>query len=211
MSGYYGNYQPFTYGQHAYTPNRYTTPQHYNAALPVAPQQYYPSQGYAQYVTMQEVETRAPYTMAPGAYQNQYMASTRPTHTPSTPDRDRSNGTYDSASPPDSTTMGRQGSVYYTDDSASPPNSTAMGRQGSGYVCLFLGCTHESVFARTADLQRHIMIKHYRDSVEKHSCPVPRCHRVNANGFTRKDKVTDHMRNFHNIDIPKKAGRRSER
>ncbi|KAK5008655.1 hypothetical protein LTR28_003688 [Elasticomyces elasticus] len=128
--------------------------------------------------------------MAPGAYQNQYMASTRPTHTPSTPDRDRSNGTYDSASPPDSTTMGRQ---------------------GSGYVCLFLGCTHESVFARTADLQRHIMIKHYRDSVEKHSCPVPRCHRVNANGFTRKDKVTDHMRNFHNIDIPKKAGRRSER
>ncbi|KAK4995847.1 hypothetical protein LTR66_004415 [Elasticomyces elasticus] len=112
MSGYYGNYQPFTYGQQAYTANRYTTPQHYDAALPVAPQQYYPSQGHAQYVTMQEVETRAPYTMAPGAYQNQYMASTRPTYTPSTPDRDRSNGTNDSASPPNFTTMGSHPDHY---------------------------------------------------------------------------------------------------
>ncbi|KAF2737463.1 hypothetical protein EJ04DRAFT_510329 [Polyplosphaeria fusca] len=41
-------------------------------------------------------------------------------------------------------------------------------------------------------------------------CTVPRCTRVGDKGFTRRDHLIEHLRNFHNLDIPKRRpGERS--
>ncbi|KAK1920025.1 hypothetical protein P3342_002321 [Pyrenophora teres f. teres] len=41
-------------------------------------------------------------------------------------------------------------------------------------------------------------------------CSVPRCNRVGDKGFTRRDHLVEHLRNFHHIDIPKRRpGERS--
>jgi hypothetical protein len=39
---------------------------------------------------------------------------------------------------------------------------------------------------------------------------VPRCTRIGDKGFTRRDHLVEHLRNFHHLDIPKRRpGERS--
>lgn len=58
-------------------------------------------------------------------------------------------------------------------------------------------CSHPSCgicFSRESDLRRHIQTKHVREC--KHLCPIDDCGRHVA-GFTRKDKLDDHIKKAH--------------
>ncbi|KXL43465.1 hypothetical protein M433DRAFT_961 [Acidomyces richmondensis BFW] len=98
----------------------------------------------------------------------------------------------------------------YTNPQCLQPSQQQQ-QQGhkSRYPCLFLGCQGNSsdeavVFSRAADLRRHIHIVHNRESLELINCEVPGCLRKGLNGFTRKDKMIDHMREVHKKNIPKR-------
>ncbi|KAJ4399909.1 hypothetical protein N0V91_009077 [Didymella pomorum] len=57
--------------------------------------------------------------------------------------------------------------------------------------------------------ERHQATVHGMGSPE-FPCTIPHCSRVGNKGFTRKDHLMEHLRNFHKIDVPKrKAGERS--
>ena len=60
-------------------------------------------------------------------------------------------------------------------------------------------------FGRYADLERHIAIVHNRSTLQLVDCTHPGCHRRGEYGFTRKDKMVEHLRDVHKIDIPKRA------
>lgn len=79
------------------------------------------------------------------------------------------------------------------------------------YLCLHLQCASAGTrFARYADLQRHIAIVHDRPNLQLVDCSYQGCHRRGEYGFTRKDKMVDHLRDVHKLDIPKRtSGKRS--
>ena len=63
-------------------------------------------------------------------------------------------------------------------------------------------------FARKADLERHMKATHNRDNLELVDCMEPSCHRRGDYGFTRKDKMVEHVREVHKVDIPKRQTNR---
>ncbi|KAF2133846.1 hypothetical protein P153DRAFT_330404, partial [Dothidotthia symphoricarpi CBS 119687] len=77
------------------------------------------------------------------------------------------------------------------------------------WTCTFPNCTSSAQFTRLADLQRHQSTVH-GDKKPDFPCHVSRCSRVGDKGFTRRDHLVEHLRNFHHIDVPKrKPGERS--
>ena len=56
------------------------------------------------------------------------------------------------------------------------------------------------------DLIRHTRSKHCKKD-PKFPCPLAWCNRSGDRGFTRKDKLTNHLRSVHKRDIPKKPRR----
>ncbi|KAF2399598.1 hypothetical protein EJ06DRAFT_557391 [Trichodelitschia bisporula] len=62
-------------------------------------------------------------------------------------------------------------------------------------------------FARKADLTRHFECTHDENS-KRFDCTMPRCSRKGREGFTRKDHLTEHLRNYHQQDIPKNRRRK---
>lgn len=88
-----------------------------------------------------------------------------------------------------------------TSSSTSP--STASNTSSPIYYCLFSNCTHYC--ARKADLERHVQVTHLRDTLDLVDCQHYECHRKGRYGFTRKDKMIDHMRDVHKVDIPKRS------
>lgn len=77
------------------------------------------------------------------------------------------------------------------------------------WTCDITGCTSNAQFTRLADLQRHQSTVHGMGTPE-FPCTVPRCSRVGDKGFTRRDHLIEHLRSFHQLDIPKrKPGERS--
>jgi hypothetical protein len=72
------------------------------------------------------------------------------------------------------------------------------------FACLTPSCN--STFTRKADLERHITTVHILDA-PRFDCPMYRCHRTGEDGFTREDHLKEHLRNYHNKDIPKRRGR----
>ncbi|KAH7412018.1 hypothetical protein DE146DRAFT_751160 [Phaeosphaeria sp. MPI-PUGE-AT-0046c] len=77
------------------------------------------------------------------------------------------------------------------------------------WACEIAGCTSSANFTRLADLQRHQSTVHGMGTPE-FPCTVPRCNRVADKGFTRRDHLVEHLRNFHHMDIPKRRpGERS--
>ncbi|RII08819.1 hypothetical protein CUC08_Gglean007215 [Alternaria sp. MG1] len=77
------------------------------------------------------------------------------------------------------------------------------------WTCDIPGCSSSANFTRLADLQRHQSTVHGVGTPE-YPCNVPRCNRVGDKGFTRRDHLVEHLRNFHHIDIPKRRpGERS--
>ncbi|KAE8838465.1 hypothetical protein PTNB73_03519 [Pyrenophora teres f. teres] len=90
--------------------------------------------------------------------------------------------------------------------SQGPTRSTSRTKTWS---CDIHGCTSSANFTRLADLQRHQSTVHGMGTPE-FPCSVPRCNRVGDKGFTRRDHLVEHLRNFHHIDIPKRRpGERS--
>ena len=77
------------------------------------------------------------------------------------------------------------------------------------WTCDIPTCTSSAHFTRLADLQRHQSTVHGVGTPE-FPCYVARCNRVGEKGFTRRDHLVEHLRNFHHIDIPRrKPGERS--
>ncbi|KAF2848405.1 hypothetical protein T440DRAFT_536629 [Plenodomus tracheiphilus IPT5] len=77
------------------------------------------------------------------------------------------------------------------------------------WTCDIASCTSSANFTRLADLQRHQSTVHGVGTPE-YPCTVPRCNRIADKGFTRRDHLVEHLRNFHHMDIPKRRpGERS--
>ncbi|TKA76985.1 hypothetical protein B0A49_01339 [Cryomyces minteri] len=94
--------------------------------------------------------------------------------------------------------------------SSSPSSSSANSsnrKPKANYPCLVPSCPSKSpCFARVADLERHLACVHNKATVATFDCHMNRCQRTAANGraFTRKDHLTEHLRNYHHEEIPKK-------
>ncbi|RAR11188.1 C2H2 zinc finger domain-containing protein [Stemphylium lycopersici] len=86
---------------------------------------------------------------------------------------------------------------------------TASQGQNRTWTCDIPTCTSSAHFTRLADLQRHQSTVHAVRAPD-FPCHVARCNRVGEKGFTRRDHLVEHLRNFHHIDIPKRRpGERS--
>nr|POF01255.1 hypothetical protein CFP56_21203 [Quercus suber] len=94
------------------------------------------------------------------------------------------------------------------------------------FLCLYPSCNAQH--KRHADLARHVQIVHNRatlslidceyDNIRKASAAIGpsgsggggggggECSRKGANGFTRRDKMIEHMRDVHKCAIPKRKG-----
>ncbi|KAI9776244.1 MAG: hypothetical protein M1839_000477 [Geoglossum umbratile] len=77
-------------------------------------------------------------------------------------------------------------------------------RKAMGFACLEPSC--DSLFTRKADLERHVATMH-APRAARFDCPLARCHRKGEDGFTREDHLNEHLRNYHNRDIPKRGAR----
>ncbi|KAF2020187.1 hypothetical protein BU24DRAFT_459794 [Aaosphaeria arxii CBS 175.79] len=78
------------------------------------------------------------------------------------------------------------------------------------FPCTVPNCTSTANFTRLADLQRHQSTVHNKNTTPEYPCEVKGCTRIGDKGFTRRDHLVEHLRNFHHIDIPKrKPGERS--
>jgi hypothetical protein len=65
------------------------------------------------------------------------------------------------------------------------------------FSCEYTQCASAGVsFRRKADLDRHFQIVHMR-ATKLIDCEFPGCHRRGDYGFTRKDKMREHMREVH--------------
>ena len=79
------------------------------------------------------------------------------------------------------------------------------------FICLWAGCEGRA-FDRLADLKRHDLRIHH-PAPPLFDCPVAGCNRVGRDGLPREDKLRDHLRDRHKIDIPKieKRGRKDSK
>jgi hypothetical protein len=59
-------------------------------------------------------------------------------------------------------------------------------------------------FARKADLQRHESCVHDKEKMLRLDCTFKKCSRKGDAGFLRKDHLTEHLRHFHGVDLPKR-------
>ncbi|KAF2634237.1 hypothetical protein P280DRAFT_474782 [Massarina eburnea CBS 473.64] len=85
----------------------------------------------------------------------------------------------------------------------------ARSRSPKTWRCDLPNCTSTANFTRLADLQRHQSTVHGVGTPD-YPCSVKDCSRIGDKGFTRRDHLVEHLRNFHHIDIPKRrAGERS--
>ncbi|KAF2458707.1 hypothetical protein BDY21DRAFT_341094 [Lineolata rhizophorae] len=100
-----------------------------------------------------------------------------------------------------SSPTGAEGEAHSTD----PPPARGS-RSKARFICKHPDCigTGRGDFRRSADLERHNQCVHHADSMPKLDCPVKNCGRVGQNGFKRPDHLTEHRRNFHRHDIPKR-------
>ena len=81
------------------------------------------------------------------------------------------------------------------------------------YVCLYPGCRSTMRLKRRADLERHMKSQH---EAARHQrwCEYPDCKRSKDGGgkpfsTVRADHYTEHLRNVHHENIPKKYSKRA--
>jgi len=90
-----------------------------------------------------------------------------------------------------------------------PSPRTYANKVARTWKCEFPNCSSTANFTRLADLQRHQSTVH-GVGTPGYPCTVQDCSRVGDKGFTRRDHLVEHLRNFHHIDIPKRRpGERS--
>jgi len=93
--------------------------------------------------------------------------------------------------------------------SEEPDNGANMpGSRSKKFRCPTSDCS--AAFSRKADKDRHFECVHRRGANKKHDCPVVKCTRNGDLGFTRKDHLTEHLRNYHHQQIPKRKKARSD-
>ncbi|KAH9211430.1 hypothetical protein DL95DRAFT_188086 [Leptodontidium sp. 2 PMI_412] len=81
----------------------------------------------------------------------------------------------------------------HTSPTPSPTNASSPNATRSS-------CAHcPRNFARPSDLKRHAMI-HFPERHRKYHCWQPDCDRNGRRGFTRKDKLRDHLRGVHELE-----------
>lgn len=100
-----------------------------------------------------------------------------------------------------------------TPDPQAPPSPS--GPEGNDepdrkWKCKQPECAERKGFKRHADLMRHMTTVHHKEDMEKFACPRRGCPRKAENGFTRRDHLVEHLRNFHVQDIPKRKGGRGK-
>jgi len=83
----------------------------------------------------------------------------------------------------------------------SPPEDTAS-RAGSTRPKSFVCEICQMGFTRPVDLKRHHASTHTTTVFE--DCPMDNCTRKGRNGFTRKDHLVEHVRQFHRVPIKKR-------
>lgn len=93
---------------------------------------------------------------------------------------------------------------------ASPSGTDTHHDPDRKWRCRQAECAERRGFKRHADLMRHMSTVHHRGDQEKFDCVKRSCPRKGENGFTRKDHLTEHLRNFHLQDIPKRRGGRGQ-
>ena len=76
-----------------------------------------------------------------------------------------------------------------------PTNSAAVTEAGGRFGCPRPGCN--KTFGRAGDLERHT--KKHQDGPKEHDCPIRDCPRQGTHGFTRKDKLNDHLKAKHKM------------
>ncbi|KAF2665320.1 hypothetical protein BT63DRAFT_416887 [Microthyrium microscopicum] len=91
------------------------------------------------------------------------------------------------------------------EDSHSPgsEDGKAQSAPSKKYKCPSQGC--DVAFARKADKDRHFECVHNRDRNKKYDCTWDGCPRRGDGGFTRRDHLREHLRNFHHENIPKRS------
>lgn len=68
------------------------------------------------------------------------------------------------------------------------------------FKCKFQDCPCLG-FHRSTDLERHLQTVHSTQKL--FPCVMKRCNRKGENGFSRKDHLSQHLRDVHSLDIPK--------
>jgi hypothetical protein len=101
--------------------------------------------------------------------------------------------------------MERQNPKYVrlTLDRGVSSNFVSINSKGEIWQCL--KCP--SHFTRCADLNRHYATVH-NPAGPKKDCPRKKCTRVGDNGFTRKDHLMEHLRQYHKDQTIPKRGRK---
>jgi hypothetical protein len=117
-----------------------------------------------------------------------FQAST-PTYGTFYPIQESSTNAIPSSSPEASVSTTSTTSPTLSPINAPSPNSTR-------HPCPHPHC--HSTFARLGDLSRHAKI-HSPERHRKYRCWMPGCDR-NGRGFTRRDKLRDHVRRVHGLD-----------
>jgi hypothetical protein len=89
-------------------------------------------------------------------------------------------------------------------DNTSLPASRASLPRPEVAVCDICG----RGFTRPADLKRHHVVVHSPSFTD---CPIYGCTRKGPQGFTRKDHMNEHVRQFHHVDIKKRKALKNPR
>ncbi|OJJ48695.1 hypothetical protein ASPZODRAFT_130807 [Penicilliopsis zonata CBS 506.65] len=89
-------------------------------------------------------------------------------------------------------------SVSYLAEAADLPPGPSSSKPPKPYTCTTCGRS----FTRSADQKRHQSSVHYPVYQD---CPIEDCPRKGINGFPRRDHLMEHIRSFHNIDVPKRV------
>lgn len=89
--------------------------------------------------------------------------------------------------------------------SAQQTSPQMQPQETRGYTCLYPHPGGVRTFERYADLERHIRAVHNSDSAPRFDCQVATCHRRGQYGFSRNDKMIEHLREVHKLDIPKRV------
>ena len=93
------------------------------------------------------------------------------------------------------TTHGPKGFTYdHEAAKAFAHHERAHYKVGDRYYCLEPHCS--ATFGSWMDLRRHTNVRHCT-TVQRFPCDVPGCKYGGTNGFKRKDKLRDHVKNVH--------------
>ncbi|TKA22135.1 hypothetical protein B0A50_08192 [Salinomyces thailandicus] len=108
------------------------------------------------------------------------------------------------------TSVPQQSSSTIQSPASQKPTITDPAPSNPRYLCLHNPCARDQrSFARHADLQRHVAVVHDRSALQLVDCPYVDtqtgrvCHRRGELGFTRRDKMGEHLRSVHSVIVPK--------